>query len=276
MQFTRDPGGIAGALKKIGGFTEHGKISSPKAMESRHMFFAGSGFSALMATHPPLEKRILAIEPDWKGEMLQGGADPVSAAEFSGAMGFSGSLEQVESTDRLDSLGESGRLDTHVGAAIREELRAGKVTSFSKQEAKALLLGLLVAADADGREMGKKILRENGSDEETITRVVGWSMDLEGYNSAKKLALVDLSLSWLRKMSKAEAKAFVAASKALIEADGEVNLFEFMLQKVIERHVEIGLGLKPVPAMRYRSRLAGEGGGHLLGAFAALQGARPR
>ena len=252
VQFTRDPGGISGALKKIGGFPEHGKISSPKAMESRHMFFAGSGFSALMATHPPLEKRILAIDPQWKGEMLQGGTDPVSESEFTGSMGFSGSLEQVDSTDRLDSLGESARLDTHVGAAIREELRAGKVTSFSKQEAKSLLLGLLIAADADGREMGKKILANHGSDEEAITRAIAWSMDLESYTSAKKLALVDLSLSWLRKMSRSEATAFVAASKALIEADGEVNLFEFMLQKVIERHVEIGLGLKPVPAMRYR------------------------
>ncbi len=273
VQFTRDPEGIAGALKKIGGFAEHGKISSPKAMESRHMFFAGSGFSALMATHPPLEKRILAIDPHWKGEMLKGAADPVSASEFSGAMGFSGSLEQVDSTDRLDSLGESARLDSHVGAAIRDELRAGKVTSFSKQEAKSLLLGLLVAADADGREIGKTILANHGSDEEAISHVIAWSMDLEDYNSAKKLALVDLSLSWLRKMGKPEAKAFVAASKALIEADGEVNLFEFMLQKVIERHVEIGLGLKPVPAMKHRSLVSIETEvARVLGAFAVLAG----
>ena len=132
VQFTRDPEGIAGALKKIGGFSEHGKISSPKAMEARHMFFASSGFASLMATHPPLEKRILAIDPRWKGEMLKGKADPVLAEEFSGAMGFSGSLEQVDSADRLGSLGESGRLDSHVGAMIREELRSGKVTSFSK------------------------------------------------------------------------------------------------------------------------------------------------
>lgn len=273
VQFTRDPNGISGALKKIGGFSEHGKISSPKAMESRHMFFAGSGFSALMATHPPLEKRILAIDPNWKGEMLKGKADPVSATEFSGAMGFSGSLEQVNSGDRLNSLGESARLDAHVGAAIREELRAGKVTSFSKQEAKSLLLGLLVAADTDGREIGKTILAKHGFDEETIAQVIAWSVDLESYNSAKKLALVDLSLSWLRKMGKPEAKGFVAASKALIEADGEVNLFEFMLQKVIERHVEIGLGIKPVPAMKYRNLTSIETEvAQVLSAFAVLAG----
>jgi Zn-dependent protease with chaperone function len=273
VQFTRDSEGIAGALKKIGGYSEHGTIRSPKAMEARHMFFAGSGFSSLMATHPPLDKRIKAIDPRWNGEMLEGMADPVRVEEFSGTMGFSGTLEQTASRGSVDSLGESVRLDSHVGAVIRDDLRAGKVTSFSKQEAKTLLFGLMVASDRDGRGTAKRILEENGLDAETVAQVIAWSVDLEGYDSSKKLALVDLSLSWLRKMSQSEAQDFVKTSQALIEADGQVNLFEFLLQKVIERHVMIGLGLKPVPGMRHRRiqdlerELA-----DLLGVFAALAG----
>jgi Zn-dependent protease with chaperone function len=273
VQFTRDPGGITGALKKIGGFPEHGKIGSPKAMEARHMFFAGSGSSALMATHPALEKRIRAIDPKWNGEMLTGKADAVRAQEFSGAMGFTGSLVNEGAKGRLDGLGDSGRLDSQVGARLREELRAGNVTAFSKAEAKALLLGLLVAADEDGRITAERILHSLGFGAEAITQAVGWSVDLEEYTSAKKLALVDLSLSWLRRMGKVEAEEFVAASRALIEADGEVNLFEFMLQKVIERHVCIGLGLKPVPAMKYRKLVDLEGRmAQLLGVFGSLAG----
>lgn len=273
VQFTRDPEGIAGALKKIGGFADHGRLSSPKAMEARHMFFASSGLASLMATHPPLDKRILAIDPHWQGEMLEGMADPATPAEFSGVMGLSGSLQQVYSADRLNSLGESGRLDANVGAMIREELRAGKVTSFSKQEAKTLLLGLLVAADADGRKMAEDILATHGFDEASIAQVIGWSLDMEGYSSSSKLALVDLSLSWLRKMSRPEAGDFVKTSQALIGADGEVNLFEFMLQKVIERHVCIGLGLKPVPPMKYRRIEELESGlACLLAMFASLAG----
>jgi len=252
VQFTRDPSGIADALKKIGGFSGHGKISSPKAMEARHMFFAGSSLTSLMATHPPLDKRIKAIEANWNGEMLKGKAAAVDASEFSGAMGFSGSVEQVSPATEIDTLGESTRLDSNVGVAIREDLRLGKVTSFSKDEAKSLLLGLLVAADADGLEQARTILAGRNFDVSTIRQVTNWSTDMAEYSSAKKLALVDLSLSWLRRMSRDEAAEFVAASKALIEADGQVNLFEFMLQKVIGRHVEIGLGLRPVPEMRYR------------------------
>ena len=128
------------------------------------MFFAGSGFSSLMATHPPLDKRIKAIDPHWNGEMLKGMADAVRAEEFSGAMGFSGSLEPTSPQGGADSLGDSARLDSHVGAAIRHDLRAGDVTSFSKQEAKTLLLGLLVAADHDWRETATRILLEHGLD----------------------------------------------------------------------------------------------------------------
>ena len=110
-------------------------------------------------------------------------------------------------------------------------------------------------------------------DSETVTQVIVWSEELEGYDSSKKLALVDLSLSWLRNMSPPEAQDFVKASQALIEVDGEVNLFELLLQKVIERHVLVGLGLKPVPRMRhpkieYLERELAD----LLGVFAALAG----
>lgn len=271
VQFTRDPEGISGALKKIGGFSKHGAISAASASEARHMFFAGSGWmNSVLATHPPLDKRIRAIEPNWKGEMLNGKADRVQASEFTGASGFAGGLERVEAGEQ--SLGESGRLDMEVGRCLREELRMGNVNSFTKEGAKSLLLGLLVAQDAQCRQDSEAILVRLGM-AEMWDEVRGWSDDLVGYTSARKLALVDLSLSWLRKMSRSEAADFVSASQALIEADGHVDLFEFMLQKVIERHVVVGLGLKNLPPMRYRhlSNLSHEMA-VLLNAFSKLGG----
>lgn len=59
VQFTRNPSGIAGALKKI---RDHGsRIQNPHATETSHLFFANA-LTSLFATHPPLEKRIAAIE----------------------------------------------------------------------------------------------------------------------------------------------------------------------------------------------------------------------
>ena len=71
VQFTRNPGGIAGALKKIGGLAEGSRIRDAHAEEISHMFFgdafAGSFFN-LFATHPPLAERIRALEPDFDGQ----------------------------------------------------------------------------------------------------------------------------------------------------------------------------------------------------------------
>ena len=60
VQFTRNPEGIGGALKKIGGVSMGGRIASPAAPEMRHMFFTSaisSGLSGMLASHPPLPER---------------------------------------------------------------------------------------------------------------------------------------------------------------------------------------------------------------------------
>ncbi len=72
VQFTRNPGGITGALKKIGGLGETGsRISHAHAEELSHMFF-GNGvsepFIGLLETHPPLAQRIRVFDPNFDGK----------------------------------------------------------------------------------------------------------------------------------------------------------------------------------------------------------------
>ena len=70
VQFTREPEGLAGALKKIGGYT--GRLSSVDAEEVAHMLFerGARAFSGWFATHPPLLTRIRALEPGLRPEGL--------------------------------------------------------------------------------------------------------------------------------------------------------------------------------------------------------------
>src|SRR5690606_13278022 len=73
VQFTRNPRGIADALRRIGGVRFRGAIRSPAAPEASHMFFARaitSGLEGMFATHPPLPERIRRIDPSWDGTML--------------------------------------------------------------------------------------------------------------------------------------------------------------------------------------------------------------
>src|SRR5262249_17959105 len=71
VQFTRNPDGIAGALKKSGGCQEGSGLTTPRAAGAAHMFFAtpfaGSGLSGLLPPPPPLPSRIRAIDPQFDG-----------------------------------------------------------------------------------------------------------------------------------------------------------------------------------------------------------------
>jgi Zn-dependent protease with chaperone function len=71
VQFTRNPAGIAGALKKIGGLYRAGRLDTPNAEIASHLYFANSAYEPLFnfqSTHPPVAKRILAIDPAFDGQ----------------------------------------------------------------------------------------------------------------------------------------------------------------------------------------------------------------
>lgn len=71
VQFTRNPDGIAGALKAIGGWANHSTIKSPESLETAHMFFGDAikrlAVQSPFATHPPLDVRIKRLDPQWDG-----------------------------------------------------------------------------------------------------------------------------------------------------------------------------------------------------------------
>jgi Zn-dependent protease with chaperone function len=69
VQFTRNPEALSGALQQIGAREYGSKIGHANADETAHLFFgqALSSWFTLMATHPPLDKRIKRIQPNWNG-----------------------------------------------------------------------------------------------------------------------------------------------------------------------------------------------------------------
>ncbi|MDX1376929.1 MAG: M48 family metallopeptidase, partial [Burkholderiales bacterium] len=71
VQFTRNPGGIAGALDQIRIAAAGARIDSRRAEELSHMFFGPSvkvWLSGVFATHPPLDARIARVEPRFDAE----------------------------------------------------------------------------------------------------------------------------------------------------------------------------------------------------------------
>lgn len=79
VQFTRNPAGLAGALKRIG--AAGCEVRNARAREASHMFFgeSDSPFLSLLATHPPLAERIRRLDPAWDGALpdpREGGEAP--------------------------------------------------------------------------------------------------------------------------------------------------------------------------------------------------------
>ena len=68
VQFTRNPRGMAGALRTIGAVSSHGTLTTPRAAEVSHMLFAAGSLGLIFATHPPLESRIRRFEPGFNGD----------------------------------------------------------------------------------------------------------------------------------------------------------------------------------------------------------------
>jgi len=73
VQFTRYHLGILGALKKVGGWQFGSHIGGRASLKLRGLFFADDqheNFGGLRSSHPALDRRIRALEPDWDGDMF--------------------------------------------------------------------------------------------------------------------------------------------------------------------------------------------------------------
>jgi len=85
VQFTRNPAGIEGALKKIGGLLKQGRLDTPLAEIASHLYFANSRHDPwfdFQSTHPPLAKRVLTLDPTFDGHFQHIQSLPSRDAEY--------------------------------------------------------------------------------------------------------------------------------------------------------------------------------------------------
>jgi Zn-dependent protease with chaperone function len=282
VQFTRNPPGIAGALKKIGGLSEGSRIEKPAASEASHMFFGQVKpifMAGLLSTHPPLDKRIRAIEPGWDGEYprlasaVGPGAVPETAAGFaSGAAALAGAAALPESGDR-DSLRVEAaprlsnvRVDAdpdaiveRIGTLDSRGLEAAQVLIASTDEAlreaahdpwgsRGLIYAILLDTNATMRDRQFAHLQqeaERGVPEHTA-RLAGL---VDRLDPPRRLALVEMAMPALKALSKPQYERFTANVVELIKMDRVISLPEWVLHRLLVKelkpHFEGPVRLKP-------------------------------
>src|SRR5690606_5556844 len=170
VQFTREPGGLVGALVKIGASQSGSAIADPQAEEVAHMLFA-PGMNRLFATHPPLLARLQALEPTFNPKRIEvarqrllaqqaqareqaarAAAEPASAAQRLGDLTGGGALAPVLAGGLVDTVGNPGLAHMALARQIRESLPLMISTAERHpQSAQALLLALALDTDASLR-----------------------------------------------------------------------------------------------------------------------------
>jgi len=266
VQFTRNPAGIAGALRKIGGYALGSQLATDRAAAIGHFFFAQgfspSFFGGLWATHPPLADRIRAVDPQWDGtyfepreevdvraesfQRLGYGAPPQPAAaararaynEPAGAppviAGFSGTPAALVAGVGCITPQHVDRARSLIDAAPARLRDAAR----SSAEAPALVCALLAEpAGGAGARQEAIVARRSGAQAAALVRE--FRPLLAALAADVRLTLAQLALPALRSLAAPARDGFAAACRELIAADDRLSYFEFAIQKVVLRHLAV-------------------------------------
>jgi Zn-dependent protease with chaperone function len=254
VQFTRNPGGIANALKKIGGFAEASYLTAADPEEVSHMLFgAGRKFAGLFATHPPLVERIRAIDPSFTeddypvvraGEVVPTHGDEAVSRMAptdtpSPAPSDAGDLPQT----LIDSVGHPD--PAHV--AFAQELRRSIPETLydaahSAELAFLLTIALVVDRSGESAERQLSMIDEQmGAERGRIVRRL--HDELLATSPAYRLPLLEIAFPALKLRPEPQLEYLVKLASRLIDVDGRVDLYEYCFYRVLR--INLGHAINP-------------------------------
>jgi hypothetical protein len=264
VQFTRDPDGIAGALKKIGGLYQGSQIDNPGAPEISHTFFAQgvSGFmQSLFATHPPLTERIRRVDPRWDGRFAplipfalipddaersaEGTARERMSASIGAALADAAlpgaalhGASAAEVLGAIDTMGNPSPQALAQARALIAELPASiKDAAHEPYGARAVVYLLLLDRAQQLRARQLQRLGEH-ADPGVYALLQRLLADIGALHVKHRLPLLDIAMPALKQLSAAQYGVFRHNVLALIEVDATVNLLEWSLQKILLGHLD--------------------------------------
>jgi Zn-dependent protease with chaperone function len=252
VQFTRNPDGIAGALKKIGGIAGKSYLQTPHAEEASHMMFGQAMKASLFDSHPTLDDRIKRISPSWNGEFPDVSLSEINsslprkdpetneafrAAGMAAAMGQA--LAQQNKTAPANNIGEISHLDLTHAKALQASMPAewGPLLR-NPAGAQAMMFALILSEESSLLEAELATLREC-VDEDTLAITLRQHQKVQGFPSSMLIAVIDLAIPALRRLSPDEYRRFTSILHKLMASDQQIDLFEFMVQKILRRHLDV-------------------------------------
>jgi Zn-dependent protease with chaperone function len=260
VQFTRNPIGLTGALKKIGGYALGSTMNSEKSAAIGHFFFAQafrSGFTGLWSTHPPLDERIRALDPAFDGKYFEPPEVVDVERESFLTAGFA-PLKSQTPNPKLQTLPFPIRLQTSaapaavqaIGTLTPDHLTNAqllldstpsrlRLAAQTPTEARILAFGILLSDDPAVRSRQRGII-ENKSGPDAAQKLDELDAFLKQTRAEHKLPLLQIALPALRQVPPSALDSFLETLDDLVHADEHVSAFEFSLQKLLTHTLALG------------------------------------
>ena len=276
VDYTRNPSGIAGALRRIGGMSKN-TMSRPAASQFEHFFFV-KALSSAFATHPPLPVRIARIErrdvaevaAEHEATRREVGERRIAAIDAkrpttdpppehridSAALGVAAiaagggpdvdapkNREVRAATEIRSSVRNLGDADEHRLAYARSLL--GSIPSVVRDAvgdefgARAVCLLLLVDEDPGIRARQATLIQDQ-ADPATVTEVMRLRDAVGGLVASSpelRLVLLDLAMPALFRGRGDSADRFLSLVDAMAAVDGRVDRFEWLLSRLLREHL---------------------------------------
>lgn len=260
VQFTRNGDAVADALKVVAGYLPSSHVAIPQASDFAHAFFGTvkPHFWGWMSTHPPIEARILRIQPRWDGRAIERsmihyatpktGADTPAKARIAAAAilaganpaGFFSPEPQVSERSSVDG-GVAHDPQYELGLSIQEPLMA-----------LAHVVTLFLSTEPATRSQQASIIAASGIEglESAVLRV---DLDTLTSDSISRLRLVELCCGALRSLSYNQYQKFKVLVLDLIRADRRIDLKEWVLYQLLRRYLDSEFLRVPDRKPRYRT-----------------------
>ncbi len=261
VQFTRNPAGIIGALKKMGGWSIGSQLESSRAEEASHLFVGqarGTIFRRLFATHPSLKQRIRLLDPAWDGafpnvdEETRRSLAMASRREIPGLLALSRHMRtETALSDAGEHCGGTGSephdISREVGsleAACLDYARTVMArippwlvqTTRNPEHARSLVFALLLSPSETIRARQLDGLLQL-TDIRCHDQVADFFEAEELHQPALRQLLLDMAIPALRRMPRETYAVFKEVVVLLIHADKRVDLSEWMIHRVLIRRI---------------------------------------
>ena len=219
VQFTRNPRGIAGALKAIGSHSSASKIKNQNADENSHLFFgeAISRWASIFATHPPLATRIKRLEPHWNGKF------PTARAAQT-ATDANASTTEAKPTN-------AERLQQALPLLLLHSSR-------QTEPATALVCCLLLQQDHDIRQKQLQLIKQLGS-VSLLQQTDQLCDSVASLDALQKVQLLQRLIPALKTLSESKFRQFEQLLQALMQAAGSPDISSWLAREFVEHSVAV-------------------------------------